>query len=62
MMKKSMSVLTAGLAPSVRKISFGSAGNPSRSAIPAAMVSRNPLMPWFKGNATSEISYNTGST
>jgi hypothetical protein len=36
---------TAGLAPSVKKISFGSAGKPSRASIPAAIVSRNPLIP-----------------
>lgn len=38
-------ILTAGLAPSVKNISFGSAGNPSRASIPAAIVSRNPLIP-----------------
>ncbi|KAJ0537243.1 putative proteasome endopeptidase complex [Helianthus annuus] len=36
---------TPGLAPSVKKISFGSAGKPSRASIPEAMVSRNPLIP-----------------
>ena len=36
---------TAGLAPSVRKMSLGSAGNPSRASMPAAIVSRNPLTP-----------------
>lgn len=39
--------LTAGLAPSVKNKSFGLAGKPSRASIPAAMVSRNPLIPWF---------------
>ena len=43
--KKVKSKYTAGLAPSVKKISFGSAGKPSRAAIPAAIVSRNPLIP-----------------
>ena len=43
--KKVKSKFTAGLAPSVKKISFGSAGKPSRAAIPAAIVSRNPLIP-----------------
>jgi hypothetical protein len=37
--------VTAGLAPSVKKISFGSAGKPSRASIPAAIVSRSPLIP-----------------
>jgi hypothetical protein len=37
--------VTAGLAPSVKKISFGSAGKPSRASIPAAIASRSPLIP-----------------
>ena len=37
--------VTAGLAPSVKNISFGSAGKPSRASIPAAIVSRSPLIP-----------------
>lgn len=49
--------VTAGLAPSVKKRSFGSAGkpsrasiaaaivSPSRASIAAAIVSRNPLIP-----------------
>ena len=36
---------TAGLAPSVKKMSFGLEGNPSRASIPAAIASRNPLIP-----------------
>lgn len=36
---------TPGLAPSVKKISSGLEGNPSRASIPAAIASRNPLMP-----------------
>ena len=43
--KKVKPKFTVGLAPSVKKISFGSAGKPSRAAIPAAIVSRNPLIP-----------------
>lgn len=42
---KKINLYTAGLAPSVKKISFGSAGKPSRASIPAAIVSRNPLIP-----------------
>ena len=30
---------------SYEKISFGSTGKPSRASIPAAIVSRNPLIP-----------------
>lgn len=37
--------VTAGLAPSVKKMSFGLAGKPSRASIPAAIVSRNPFIP-----------------
>ena len=43
--KKVKSKFTIGLAPSVKKISFGSTGKPSRASIPAAIVSRNPLIP-----------------
>lgn len=37
---------TAGLAPSVKKISSGLAGKPSRASMPAAIASLNPLIPW----------------
>lgn len=44
-LKEKLKVQTPGLAPSVRKMSSAFAGNPSREVIPAAIASRNPLIP-----------------
>lgn len=54
--------LTPGLAPSVKKISSGSAGNPSRASIPTEMVSRNPLTPWYQINRVKRYIYRHYST
>lgn len=49
--------ITPGPAPSVKKISFGSAGKLSRASIPATMVSRNPLIPCCNSSRRKVITY-----
>lgn len=55
--KISKKKFTPGLAPSVINMSSALAGKPSRAAIPAAIASRKPLIPWQqrKGNRPFHI-------